>query len=57
MATTCILAEQDGHITGAYGVMPGPMRLRGRPIRVAVASQFLGKGALSASPYFPFNHV
>src|SRR5438309_8368277 len=33
------VAEDDGRICGFYGVMPRRMRLRGRPIRVAVTVQ------------------
>ncbi len=35
------VAEEDGRICGFYGVMPRPMLLRGRPIRVAVTCQFM----------------
>lgn len=35
------IAEEDGRITGYYTVVPRPMLFRGRPIRVAVASQFV----------------
>ena len=35
------VTEEDGHISGFYGVMPRPMLLRGRPIRVAVTCQFM----------------
>jgi hypothetical protein len=35
------VAEEDGRIVGVYGVMPRPMRLRGRPIRVAVTCLFM----------------
>jgi hypothetical protein len=35
------VAEQDGRIAGYYTVVPRPMLFRGRPIRVAVASQFV----------------
>jgi len=35
------VAEEDGGICGFYGVMPRPMLLRGRPIRVAVTCQFM----------------
>jgi hypothetical protein len=43
------VAEEDGRIIGVYGVMPRPMLLRGRPIRVAVSCLFMvdpqrGKG-------------
>jgi hypothetical protein len=34
-------ADDDGRITGFLGVMPRRMRLDGRPIRVAVSSQFI----------------
>ena len=35
------VAEEDGRICGYYAVLPRPMLFRGRPIRVAVASQFV----------------
>jgi len=35
------VAEEEGRICGFYGVMPRRMRLRGRPIRVAVTVQFM----------------
>lgn len=35
------VAEEDGRVSGLYAVMPRPMLLRGRAIRVAVACQFL----------------
>ena len=35
------VAEEDGHISGFYVVMPRRMLLRGRPIRVAVGCQFM----------------
>jgi GNAT acetyltransferase-like protein len=35
------VAEEQGRISGAYGVMARPMLLRGRPIRVAVGCQFM----------------
>jgi hypothetical protein len=35
------VAEENGRISGFCGVMPRPMLLRGRPIRVAVSSQFM----------------
>ena len=35
------VAEEDGRISGFYGVMPRPMLLRGRPIRVAVGCHFM----------------
>ncbi|HKW34564.1 MAG TPA: GNAT family N-acetyltransferase [Candidatus Acidoferrum sp.] len=33
--------EDGGKIGGFYGVIPRPMRMKGRPIRVAVSSQFM----------------
>jgi hypothetical protein len=35
------VAEEDGRICGFYGVMPRPMLLRGRPIRVAVGCHYM----------------
>jgi len=35
------VAEQHGRICGVYAVMPRRMLLRGRPLRVAVACQFM----------------
>ena len=35
------VAEEDDRISGFYGVIPRPMRLCGRPIRVAVTCQFM----------------
>ena len=35
------VAEEHGRICGAYAVMPRRMLLRGRPLRVAVACQFM----------------
>jgi hypothetical protein len=35
------VAEEHGRICGYYAVVPRPMLFRGRPIRVAVASQFV----------------
>jgi hypothetical protein len=35
------VAEEDGRICGYYAVLARPMLFRGRPIRVAVASQFV----------------
>ena len=35
------VAEEDGRICGLYAVMPRPMLLHGRPIRVAVTVQFM----------------
>jgi hypothetical protein len=35
------VAEDDGRICGYYAVLPRPMLFRGRPVRVAVASQFV----------------
>ncbi len=35
------VAEEDGNITGVQAVMPRPMRFRGRPVRVAVSTQFM----------------
>lgn len=35
------VAEEDGRISGVYAVMPRRMLLRGRPLRVAVACQFM----------------
>jgi hypothetical protein len=35
------VAEQDGGISGCYAVMPRPMILRGRLLRVAVGCQFM----------------
>jgi hypothetical protein len=34
------VAEENGRICGYYAVLPRPMLFRGRPIRVAVGSQF-----------------
>jgi len=34
------VAEEDGRITGFYGVVPRRMHLRGRPLRVAMGCQF-----------------
>ncbi len=36
-----VAEEEEGRISGVYGVMPRPMLLRGRPIRVAVGCQFM----------------
>jgi len=35
------VAEEDGRISGFYGVVPRRMLLRGRPIRVAMGCQFM----------------
>jgi hypothetical protein len=35
------VAEEEGRVTGFLGVVPRPMRLRGRPIRVAVGVHFM----------------
>lgn len=35
------VAEEDGRICGVYALMPRRMLLRGRPLRVAVACQFM----------------
>src|SRR5262245_21194363 len=35
------IAEKDGHICGCYALLPRPMRLRGRALRVAVGCQFM----------------
>src|SRR5439155_8209337 len=35
------VTEEHGRITGVYGVMPRPMLLCGRPIRVAVTCLFM----------------
>ncbi len=36
-----VYREDGGRILGFYGVVPRPMRMKGRPIRVAVSSQFM----------------
>ncbi len=36
-----VYRENGGKILGFYGVLPRPMRIEGRPIRVAVSSQFI----------------
>lgn len=35
------VAEEDGRICGYYAVLPRPMLFRGRPVRAAVAGQFV----------------
>lgn len=35
------VAEEDGWIRGCYGILPRPMRFRGRPIRAAVGCVFM----------------
>lgn len=40
-ATPSLVYEEDGGIIGFLGVVPRPMQLKGRPIRVAVSSQLM----------------
>ena len=40
-ALPSLVAAKNGHITGFLGVVPRPMTLRGRNLRVAVCTQFM----------------